>query len=102
MTVTPRSGFLERYKGVAIIVDASSEAAALTPPDFAPSDGPFDMLLYKTGESLTGREFNLEWTIDGQYAAVFFIEIDYNEPSAEPGTPKFLISHLKHVILLGY
>ena len=80
MTVTPRSSNLERYKGVAIIVDGSSEAAALTPPDFAPTNGPFDLLLYKTGESLTGREFKLDWTIDGQFAALFFIEIDFTEP----------------------
>ena len=37
------------------------------------------MLDYKTGESLTGSEFKLDWTKDGddQFAQVKFIEIDY-------------------------
>ena len=52
--------------------------AALT-PDSDWVTGPFDMLDYKTGESLTGKEFRLDWTKNGddQYSQVKFIEIDY-------------------------
>ena len=37
------------------------------------------MIQFNTGASLTGREFKLQWTIDGddQFAQVKFIEIDY-------------------------
>ena len=37
------------------------------------------MLNYKTGEPLTGKEFKLDWTKNGddQYSQVKFIEIDY-------------------------
>ena len=70
---------LHRYKKVALIVDDSPTAAALTPdsPDWV--TGPFDMLNYKTGEPLTGKEFKLDWTTNGddQYAQVEFLEIDF-------------------------
>ena len=59
MRVTPRDSHQERYRGVAILVDGSSTAAAVTPEDFEPRPGgdAFDMLEHKTGESLTGRQF---------------------------------------------
>ena len=54
--------------------------AALTPDSGNWLKGPFDMLDYKNGDtSLTGKEFKLDWTKDGddQFAQVHFIEIDY-------------------------
>ena len=68
-----------RYKKVALIVDNSPNVAALTPDSGSWVTGPFDMLDYKTGEPLTGKEFRLDWTKKGddQWAQVKFIEIDY-------------------------
>ena len=70
-----------------MIVDGSSTHAALTPDTSDWVTGPFDMIEYKTGASLTGREFKLDWAKDGdgQYAQVQFIEIDYT-----PGFQNFI------------
>ena len=64
---------------MALIVNDSPVAAALTPDSPNWVKGPFDMLDYKTGSSLTGTEFKLDWTKrgDDQWAQVSFIEIDY-------------------------
>ena len=84
--VQPRSGgWNHRYVGVAIFVDGSEKAAAMTPGTFNPQKETFDMLQFKTGECLTGRDFKLDWTISGQdqYAQVEFLEIDYHYPECE-------------------
>ena len=84
--VHPRSnGWNHRYCGVAIFVDSSKEAAAKTPNPFNPNKRPFEMLQFKTGECLTGRDFKLDWTINGhdQFAQVQFLEIDYHYPECE-------------------
>ena len=80
-----RGGWNHRYAGVAIFVDGSKKAAAKTPDPFNPKFKPFDMIQFKTGESLTGRDFKLDWTINGQdqYAQVEFLEIDYHYPECE-------------------
>ena len=72
-----------RYSSVGLFVDDSSVATAMTPNLYNPGHAPFDMLKFKTGESLRGKEFKLDWTVstdtsgEKQYAQVSFLEIDY-------------------------
>ena len=65
---------------MALIVNDSPTAAALTPDSSEWVTGPFDMLEFYAGDtSLTGNEFKLDWTKNGddQFAQIKFIEIDY-------------------------
>ena len=76
--VVPRADCChERYRGVGIFVDGSSKASAMTGNNIIKKTE-FDMLEFKTGETLTGKEFKLDWTA-GHYAQVQWIEIDYEE-----------------------
>ena len=75
----------ERYAGVALFVDERSVAAAITPNPYNPGKSDFDMIDFKTGESLTGREFKLDWTLPkdangrGQFAQVQFLQIEFRK-----------------------
>ena len=66
-----------------LFLDDSSAATAMTPDLYNPGHAPFDMLKFKTGESLTGKEFKLDWTVakdssgEQQFAQVSFLEIKY-------------------------
>ena len=74
----------ERYAGVALFVDEGSVAAAITPNPYTGASD-FDMIDFKTGESLTGREFKLDWTlpkdVNGrtQAAQVQFLQIEFSK-----------------------
>ena len=43
------------------------------------------MLQFKTGESLTGRKFKLDWTIPNkdQYAQIQFLEIQFTRSQGQ-------------------
>ena len=75
----------ERYAGVALFVDGGSAAAAKTPNPYNPGATDFDMIKFKTGESLTGREFKLDWTLPkdangrSQPAQVQFIQVEFSK-----------------------
>ena len=75
----------ERYAGVALFVDEGSVAAAITPNPYNPGKSDFDMIDFQTGESLTGREFKLDWTLPKdangrtQAAQVQFLEIEFSK-----------------------
>ena len=75
----------ERYAGVALFVDEGSVAAAITPNPYNPGKSDFDMIEFKTGESLTGREFKLDWTLPKhangrrQFAQVQFLKIEFSK-----------------------
>ena len=75
--VTPRDNHRYRYKKVALLVDGVQKA--LTPDRNDWVTGPFNMLTYGSESTVTGREFKLDWTKEGddQFAQVKFIEIDY-------------------------
>ena len=57
----------------------------MTPNLYNPGHAPFDMLKFKKGKSLKGKEFRLDWTVqkdtsgEQQYAQVSFIKIEYIE-----------------------
>ena len=75
----------ERYAGVALFVDGGSVAAAKTPNPYNPGSADFDMIQFKTGESLTGREFKLDWTLPkdangrSQAAQVQFLQVEFSK-----------------------
>lgn len=75
----------ERYAGVALFVDGGSVAAAKTPNPYNPGNSNFDMIEYKTGFSLTGREFKLDWTLPkdangrSQAAQVLFLQVEFSK-----------------------
>ena len=55
----------------------------MTPDRYNPGHAPFDMLKFKTGGSLKGKEFKLDWTVskdtsgEQQFAQVSFLKIQY-------------------------
>ena len=75
--VIPRDNNRHRYKKVALVVDG--EQKALSPDTGNWVKGAFNMLDHGSESPLTGSEFKLDWTKDGddQFAQVKFIEIDY-------------------------
>ena len=68
-----------------MFVDEGSVAGAITPNPYNPGKSYFDMIDFKTGESLTGREFKLDWTlpkdVNGrtQAAQVQFLQIEFSK-----------------------
>ena len=68
---------LDRYREVALVVDGVRKA--ITPDSTDWATGKFDMLEHGLSSTLIGKEFELDWTHDGddQYAAVSFITIRY-------------------------
>lgn len=99
MKVIPRDAHTDRYKKVALIVDGSQKA--LTPDTSDWVSGPFNMLDHSAESTLTGKEFKLDWTKDGdsQYAQLKFIEIDYIISQAS-GWKSFLSREIKSWFLL--
>ena len=67
-----------------MFVDEGPVAAAITPNPYTGASD-FDMIDFKTGESLTGREFKLDWTLPKdangrtQAAQVQFLEIEFSK-----------------------
>ena len=74
-----------RYAGVGLFVDERSIAAAKTPNPYNPGSSNFDIIAFKTGESLMGKTFKLDWTLQkdanghAQEAQVEFLEIEYHK-----------------------
>ena len=67
----------DRYREVALIVDGVTRA--VTPDSTTWVSGNFDMLDFGLSSTLTGKNFKLDWTHDGddQYAQVSLLTIDY-------------------------
>ena len=75
--VTPPDDFRSRYTRVALLVDDVQRA--LTPETGNWVNGPFNMLDHGSELTLTGTEFKLDWSKEGddESAQATFIEIDY-------------------------
>ena len=68
-----------------LFVDGASVPAALTPNPYDPGHAAFDMIKFKNGGSLKGREFKLDWKVsrdkagEAQWAQVSFLIINFVE-----------------------
>ena len=80
--VTPRLDCCpERQAAVAIFIDGSSEAAALTPNPWSRGTA-YDMMDHKKKNDWVGKVFKLDWKSD-HFAQVQWLEIDYQEVTYE-------------------